>query len=318
MPEHTREASSWSNYWQAELPRAFGTDEEEERALQGFWRSAARSWNTGDRVLDIGCGNGALAVTLAVLARENGKAFSYTGLDQAEILQPPDADFEPLDVVLLGNTRAEIAELPDSRFERVISQFGFEYCDREAVSTNVAAWLLPEGTVTFLVHSQDSHVTAEVRYTLEQLRMAEESALLVLVARLLSRLVEAGGADNADRQAGAMRDLVNESCQELTDKAEHMPNPHVLRNFVGVCLGSFASKRSHIPLDIRLDNIISFSKQLLFQKDRLVQQQRAAMSDLQIDESVAYLERSGLSCSRRKALLHNEEHFGIGLEFVRR
>ena len=318
MPEHTQEASSWSNYWKAELPRAFGTDEEEERALQGFWRSAARSWNAGDRVLDIGCGNGALAVTLAALAREYGKAFSYTGLDQAEILQPPDADFEPLDVVLLGNTRAEIAELRDSGFERVISQYGFEYCDREAVSTNVAAWLVPEGTVTFLVHSQDSHVTAEVRYTLEQLRMAEESALLILVARLLSRLVDLGGAENADRQAEAMRDLVNTICQELTDKAEHMPNPHVLRNFVGVCLGSFASRRSHIPLDVRLENIVSFSKQLQFQKDRLMQQQRAALSDRQIDESIAYLERSGLSCSRRKALLYNEERFGFGLEFVKR
>ena len=318
MAEHSQEASSWSNYWQAELPRAFGTDEEEERALQDFWRYASRSWNTGDRVLDIGCGNGALAMTLAALAREDGNAFSYTGLDQAEILRPPDADLDPLDVVLLGNTRAEIAELPASGFERVVSQYGFEYCDREAVSTNVSAWLVHKGTVTFLVHSRDSHVTAEVRYTLEQLRMAEESALLVLVARLLSRLVDLGGAENADRQAEAMRDLVNTICQELTDKAEHMPNPYVLRNFVGVCLGSFASRRSHIPLDVRLENIVSFSKQLQFQKDRLMQQQRAALSDRQIDESIAYLERSGLSCSRRKAFLHGEEQFGVALEFVKR
>ena len=222
-----------------------------------------------------------------------------------------------MNVVLRDNTQAESARLPDSSFERVISQYGFEYCDRKAVSRNIAAWMVPDGTVSLLVHTRDSHLTAEVRYTLEQFRMAEESALLVLVARLLSRLVQLGGAENADHQARTMRDLINRTCQELTDRAEHMPNPYFLRNFVSVCLGSFASKRSHIPLDVRLENIIKFSKQLLFQKDRLVQQQRAALSDRQIDETIACLKCLGLHCSRRDAFHFNEEHFGVSLEFAK-
>ena len=158
----------------------------------------------------------------------------------------------------------------------------------------MAAWLMSEGTATLLVHSRDSHLTAEVRYTLEQFRMAEESALLVLVARLLSRLVELGGTGNADQGAGTMRNLINATCQELDEKAERLPNPRFLRSFVSACLGSFSSERSHIPLDVRLENIIAFSKQLLFQKDRLEQQQRAALSERQIDESVAHLERLAL------------------------
>ena len=40
-----------------------------------------------------------------------------------------------------------------------------------------------------------------------------------------------------------------------------MPNPYFLRNFVTVCLGSFSSERSRIPFDVRLENIIEFSKQ---------------------------------------------------------
>ena len=244
MADRAEEALSWSNFWQSELTRAFAADEAQERAVRNFWASACRNWNSGDRVLDLGCGNGALAVSLAALARKTGRTFRYTGLDQAAIHPPRDADFEPLEVVLMDNTPAESAQLPEPGFERVVSQYGFEYCDREAVSANMAAWLVPEGTVSLLVHTRESHVTAEVGYTLEQFRMAEESALLVLVARLLSRLVQLGGAENADRRAGAMRDLINKTCQELTDKAEHMPNPYFLKNFVSVCLGSFASKRS--------------------------------------------------------------------------
>ena len=102
MAEHAGEAQSWSDFWSSELTRAFAADEAQEQALESFWTTACGNWNAGDRVLDIGCGNGALALTLAAIAGNAGKTFSYIGLDQAEIHPPADADFRPLDIVLHG------------------------------------------------------------------------------------------------------------------------------------------------------------------------------------------------------------------------
>ena len=318
MAEASEGALSWSNFWRSEVATAFVADEAQQRALRNFWASTGRNWNSGDRILDLGCGNGALATSLAGIANDTGRTFCYTGLDRAEISPPSHTDFKPLDVVLLDNTAAEFARLPAAGFERVVSQYGFEYCDRQAVSVNIAAWLAPEGSASFLVHSRDSHLSKEVRYTLEQFRMAEESALLVLIARLLSRLDQLGGAERADPQARAMRELVNSTCRELTDKAKDMPNPYFLRNFVSVCLGSFSSARSHMPPAVRLENLTKFSNQLLFQKDRLEQQRLAALSEGQIDESIACLDGLGLRCRRREAFAFDDQRFGIALEFHKR
>jgi len=318
MGDHSEEARSWSNFWRSELTRAFTADDAQEQALQDFWTATCRGWTTRDRVLDIGCGNGTLALSLAAVARNTGKTFRYTGLDQAEIRPPSHSDFSPLDVVLRDKTPVEDARLPDGSFERVISQFGFEYCDRERVCGKIAAWIVPEGTVSLLTHTRDSQLTAEVRYTLEQLRMAEESALLVAVVKLLSRLVQLGGADNADPQARTMRNIVNSTCQELTEKAEHMPNPYVLRNFVGTCVGVFSSESAGIPLDVRLENIMEFSKQLLFQRTRLLEQQHVALTEAQIDALIARFQGLGLHCQRREALVFNDERLGRSLEFMKR
>ncbi len=315
MAERPKEDLSWSNFWQSEVSTAFVANDAQKRALRDFWASTSRTWRSGDRVLDVGCGNGALAASLAAIAKDTGRTFRYTGLDRAEISPPAHSDFKPLDVVLLDNTAAESARLPKAGFERVVSQYGFEYCDRNAVGVNVSTWLASKGSASFLVHSRDSHLTQEVRYTLEQFRMAEESALLVLVARLLSRLGQLGGAAHADSQARSMRALINSTCQELTDKAEDMPHPYFLRNFVSACLGAFSSARAHMPHAIRLENLTKFSKQLVFQKARLEQQQLAALSDGQIDETVACFAGLGLDCRRREAFIFGDERFGVALEF---
>ncbi|MYF12472.1 MAG: hypothetical protein F4229_16110, partial [Gammaproteobacteria bacterium] len=81
MAEASEGALSWSNFWQSEVATAFVTDEAQQRALRNFWASTSRNWNSGDRILDLGCGNGALATSLAGIANDTGRTFRYTGLD---------------------------------------------------------------------------------------------------------------------------------------------------------------------------------------------------------------------------------------------
>ena len=311
MADAPQNAASWTNYWQAQVRDAFAASEAEDEALQALWHAWFLDWRPGDRVLDVGCGNGALAHTLGNFADAHRRSFSYVGIDQAALSDIKRPSFEYLQTELAGGMPAETAAFPVASFDRVVSQFGFEYCDVATVAEKIHGWLADGGTVSMLLHTRDSALSSEVRYTLEQMRMAEESALLIAVARLLSRLDEVGGPAHTDPTSVNLRELINHTCRELETKAAGLPNPVFLKRFVSLCLGVFDARRAQIPPSIRLANLTLLSTELIHHKARLEQQQRVALDEAGLTRLGNLLAAQGFRCSRSEVFSFDKVKIGF-------
>jgi len=130
------------------------------RAFTDHWSSYARGTERGARVLDLGCGAGAVA-RLLLAARGD---LQVTGIDFARIPLAIYPNFE-----LLSDTPMESLPFGERCFAGVVSQFGFEYSDCVATVRELGQVLLPGARLSFLVHHADSSIVANIRARLEAL-----------------------------------------------------------------------------------------------------------------------------------------------------
>ena len=104
------------------------------------WRDAlVASLHDGDRVLDLGCGNGDDA-------RELARRFQITGVDiSAEQIRRARANFPEGDFVHADFTELD---LPAASFDAVVSFYVFNHVPRELLApllADIHAWLVPGG-----------------------------------------------------------------------------------------------------------------------------------------------------------------------------
>lgn len=104
----------------------------------------------GERVLDVGCGNGALLLAIAEVVAPDG---TVTGLDISSPML--DVARQRATDRALGNVRfvhgdAQVAELEPLSFDIIVSRFGVMFFDDPtAAFTNLAATLRPGGRLVF-------------------------------------------------------------------------------------------------------------------------------------------------------------------------
>jgi len=149
---------------------AFWTDPGQSRCVSGstdIWQAFTDHWSTyakgaerGARVLDLGCGAGAVA-RLLLAARGD---LQVTGIDFARIPLAIHPSFE-----LLSDTPMESLPFGERCFGGVVSQFGFEYSDCAEAARELAQVLLPGARLSFLVHHADSSIVATTRARLKAL-----------------------------------------------------------------------------------------------------------------------------------------------------
>jgi len=181
----------------------------------------------GDRVLDLGTGNGPVALIAKETATERSLSIAIDGVDLAMIDPVQDV---PDGHELLGGINfhpgVSTEDLPfdDASFAAISGQYIIEYTNLERTLAECRRVLAPGGSCQFILHGPDSVI---VQNGSESLRHAglvqEDTKLMRKFRRYYDRSLESPG------KAEKARQQLLDAGKELEAVARTSGNPHLIK-----------------------------------------------------------------------------------------
>ncbi len=229
---------AWSRYWASgALHSCAGSyDGNYGGAIAAFWTQQFSTLTAQMQVLDVGTGNGPLPALMLQACGAGG----LPDVDAVDLAQPQPSWLHGLDQKLRcklrfhANIAIESLPFEDARFDRVYSQYAFEYARADAALDEVLRVLRKGGEVAMLLHHSDSRlaqVAAEEANHIEWL--LHRSELIPALKALLPFAALAGSPEGVARlrgDAGAnrQRQMFNELMQQLEQRAEKSLAPDIV------------------------------------------------------------------------------------------
>jgi SAM-dependent methyltransferase len=154
--DRVRARDAWTAFWQesGSGSQCLSTAPDIVQAQKRHWSAFADSLAPGARVLDLGCGAGAVARALMGARRD----LQISGIDIARVPFVIDQQVD-----LLSDTAMESLPFTDASFAAVVSQFGFEYSQIDQAARELARVPAPGAGFSFLVHHAESSIVAASR-----------------------------------------------------------------------------------------------------------------------------------------------------------
>ncbi|WP_052748910.1 class I SAM-dependent methyltransferase [Arsukibacterium ikkense] len=161
----------WDSYWQGSISlNSFGEGE----AAQGytgelltFWNSCFMQLPKNATVVDVGTGNGAIAVAARKYSDNQQLNYTIHGTDAAKISPLQVFAANPQLTAILKTIefypecRTEKLPFADATADLVTSQFAFEYAERETALAECIRILKPAGYFTAIMHHADSEIARD-------------------------------------------------------------------------------------------------------------------------------------------------------------
>ncbi len=194
---------AWSRYWASGAAHscAGSFDDAYGGAVGAFWQEAFALLPRPARVLDIACGNGALARLLTAV--RDDADLRCDAVDLADV-RPGWAREDPR-LVFHPGTPAEALPFADGSFDLVASQYGVEYAEFDRALPEALRVVRPGGLVHLVVHHRDGRPCTLAREELAHLDWLErESGWFDAAAAMLEPmglLAEPGGRDRLQRES---------------------------------------------------------------------------------------------------------------------
>ncbi|MCU7996262.1 class I SAM-dependent methyltransferase [Shewanella glacialipiscicola] len=312
----------WTNYWQhtfslnsfAEGKAAFGYNGE----LQRFWHKKMPNTVNDTNILDIGTGNGALAVLCYQYAASLRYSWSITAIDVADI-NPKKNKYEDVSIndaldyiEFFGGTAIEFTSFNDSKFDFLCSQFSLEYSNLILALPECVRLLKPGGKLCAVMHSERSHIVLDSKIGLEVLNVfLIKSDIFILVEKTLmlaEELLKRGEKVKGNSTFNLLNASLLKSVSILQQQVKNEENQHWFDSVIGVI--------APLLYKLSIGNINIFTeyvKQLTYYRMRIIDQLDAVMNEKRIKEVNNILSRLSVQCSWSELIIENQ-YFGCILE----
>jgi ubiquinone/menaquinone biosynthesis C-methylase UbiE len=219
----------WETYYRggALVSCPTNTEPNYSKELREAWVSFFARLPDGARILDVGCGNGPVALIAKETATDLNRTFQIDAVDLAEI--------DPVRCVPNGETLFEgirfhpgvsTENLPfnTSCMDAVCGQYIIEYTDVSRTLGEIARVSRPGGACQFILHHMDSIVVRNARESLRQANFALDEAKVV---RLFRRYCEK--LDQSPARAQSVRRALFDVGARMQNAAEASENPLFLQ-----------------------------------------------------------------------------------------
>ncbi|MDH4048806.1 MAG: class I SAM-dependent methyltransferase [Gammaproteobacteria bacterium] len=244
----------------------------------------------GARVLDMGTGNGAVALIARETAQENERYFEIHGVDLARIdplKYVPGAEAMLAGIQFHPGVSTEALPFDSDYFSAVGGQYILEYTDTDKSISEAYRVLKPGCACQFILHHADSIV---VRNAMESLRQADFALSEVKVLRKFHTYCER--ARKSPSRAISARNNLYHAGALLQKAASQSTNPVLLKFLVDSISGLLAN-RGRLTEGQMLQETLRFERELRNWLLRLKDLASAAPAEERVKDILAAARRMG-------------------------
>lgn len=253
--------SHWETYYRGgslvSCPTGAGPNYTHE--VRDAWEKFFGTLADDSRVLDLGCGNGPIALIAKETAEKSGKCFRIDAVDLAAIDPVNDVSdgarlFDGIEFHPLVST--ENLPFPDKVMHAVSGQYILEYTEIGKTLAEVARVLTPGGRCQFIIHHAESIIVRNARESLAQATLFDELKLL----RHFDRFADAmnRGSRSSAKERNTIVSLVAEMQRHAAESTNALFIDYVI-NAVGTLMqlqaagrrGDVVIARRQLDRDIR-------------------------------------------------------------------
>lgn len=284
--EGDNSAWAWSRFWRDDnLSACTPDDDTTDSLLQQEWRSFFSSLNDKASILDLGTGNGALAVIAVSTETEkmgNSRSFDVHGCDLAAIepgLYVQSRAEDLAQIQFHAETAMEKLPFDDETYDAVCGQYALEYSDVSESVPELMRVLRSGGSLQFLLHDAAGALHQRNQLQRRQARTLLQSELFSGTRNMLTAVVagesasQSGTLEEGVQAITGLKDIMDRLAKGFSHETDR-----VLPERVFAAIGRLAPLRHHHDVPQLLSLVDDIEQRLHAQGTRL-----RAMLDAALD-----------------------------------